>query len=117
MDEPRKKAQSRLDNWIIRDTKALAKEEADRISSTAHKDTNNKDQMAKNRLRILAVNVCGLPSKRANKHKLKTINQWMDQKDVGIFIETGINEDNNPINIHDEFRYERHNCQVNRGNA
>jgi len=41
----------------------------------------------------------------------------MEGKDVGIFIETGINEDNQPIPIHDEFRYERHNCQANKGNA
>ena len=41
----------------------------------------------------------------------------MEGKDVGIFIETGINEDNQPIPFHDDFRYERHNCLDNKGNA
>ena len=37
----------------------------------------------------------------------------MDDKDVGIFIETSINKDNMSVAIHDEFKYERFNKQIN----
>ena len=43
---------------------------------------------------MVAVNINGFPSKKANKHKLKMINELLEYRDIGIFIETGINEDN-----------------------
>ena len=33
----------------------------------------------------------------------------MEKQDAGIFLESGINSDNKPINIHDDFIIERHN--------
>ena len=54
-------------------------------------------------------NINGFPSKKANKHKTKEINKWMEMHDVGVFIETGINEDNTPFMIHDEYNYVRNN--------
>ena len=40
------------------------------------------------------MNINGFPSKKANKHKLKMINNLLEHRDMGMFIETGINEDN-----------------------
>ena len=52
-----------------------------------------------------------------NKHKLKSINEWLKEEDIGIFIETGINEDNEPIKLHDQYRTVRHNAQINKDNS
>ena len=75
-----------------------------------NEDQWQDDDRSSNRIRILAININGFPSKKANKHKLKAINEWMEDKDIGIFIESGINEDNQLVAIHDEFKYDRHNC-------
>ena len=52
---------------------------------------------SRNTLRLLFMNINGFPSKKANKHKLKKLEEIMNNKDAGIFIESGINEDNQPI--------------------
>ena len=69
------------------------------------------------KIRFLAVNINGFPSKKANRHKIKMINELLHHRDVGIFIETGINEDNKPTQVHDDYIYPRHNEQINKGNA
>ena len=45
------------------------------------------------------------------------INDLLETRDIGIFIETGINEDNVPLEVHDDYRYVRHNEQKNKGKS
>ena len=55
----------------------------------------------KEETKILAINANGFPSKRSNKHKLKQLNNMLQNTDILISLETGINQENNPHNVSD----------------
>ena len=61
------------------------------------------------------MNTNGYPSNRANRHKMKDLNIIMKDKDIGVFIETGINENTNVKNISDDHQTNRINKQINKG--
>ena len=52
-----------------------------------------------NETKIIAINANGFPSNKANRHKLKQLNQMMLNNDVLIAIETGINDTCKPKQI------------------
>ena len=85
------------------------------IETEEHNDESIKQN--RNKIRILMMNINGFPSKKANRHKLKALNELINHKDIGIFIETGINQDNKPLQIHDHNTYVRINEQINKENA
>ena len=70
---------------------------------------NNEEEMIpeiypeerNNETRILAINANGYPSNKANKHKLKQMNEMMQENDVLLALETGINDLSKPRNISD----------------
>ena len=63
-----KTQQNTLENWLKR-TLAIMKKHKERI---CQKKTTKQN---KNQIRILAANINRLPSKKMNKHKLKSINK------------------------------------------
>ncbi len=52
-------------------------------------------------MKLLFWNCNGYPSNKNNRHKLKALNQIIKDIDIGVFIETGCNENNPPKNISD----------------
>ena len=55
-----------------------------------------------NETKILAININGFPSNRANRHKLKQLNTMMKSNDILMTIETGINDTCKPKMISDK---------------
>ena len=65
---------------------------------------------------ILAFNVNGFPSAKANRRKLFELNRLMLDNDIMICIETGINSLNKPKRISDAHTLSRINFQEEKGN-
>ena len=68
-----------------------------------------------NETKILAFNVNGFPSNKANRHKLKQLNTIMQSNDVLLAIETGINDTCKPKTISDRHQIARINYQDKKG--
>ena len=65
--------------------------------------------------KILAFNVNGFPSNRANRHKIKQLNEMMKGNDILLALETGINDTCKPKLISDKHQIARLNYQDKRG--
>ena len=62
-----------------------------------------------NETRIIALNANGFPSNKANQYKLKNMNKLMENNDILVAIETGINDNSKPKRISDEHEVNRIN--------
>ena len=64
-----------MDSWISRDKNDNEKKKKNEKMQIEKVDFEGKEEeQQQNKLRIIAVNMNGYPSKKANRHKLKTIN-------------------------------------------
>ena len=54
-----------------------------------------------NETKIIAMNANGFPSNKANKYKLKQINELLKENDILIALETGINDTCKPRVVSD----------------
>ena len=55
------------------------------------KEINNKKRKCTG---IIAMNVNGFPSNKANRHKLLELNKLIEDNDIMMILETGINKNN-----------------------
>ena len=62
-----------------------------------------------NETKILAMNINGFPSNRANRHKIKQLNEMMKGNDILMTLETGINDTCKPKPISDKHQIARLN--------
>ena len=65
--------------------------------------------MVRDNTSILAMNINGYPSNKANKYKLLELNRLAVMNDVTIMLETGVNKNCNPKRISDDHQLARIN--------
>ena len=61
------------------------------------------------------MNANGFPSNKANRHKLKAINDIIWQNDIMVALETGINDTCKPRRVSDDHCMKRINHQEKKG--
>ena len=90
-----------------------------RRSNLRDEDSNsiraiNREQWMNNKRKdqftdIIAYNINGFPSNKANRRKLYELNKLAVNSDIMLFIETGINKNNKPKRICDDHELTRIN--------